>query len=204
MKSVRKGELTYQRALAHAAETFSLYGYAGTTMRELRRATGLKGGVYGHFESKEALALEAFDYAVSQLQQRALDALVGKETAYQRLQTLVDVFRRLIDEPLLPGGCPILNTAVEADDAYPELRERAQRAMDTWHRRIHQIVVEGICSGQLLPDTDPIDVATILTASLEGAIMLSKLYGDASSMHRVVTFLTSYLKSLVSNEKSLS
>src|SRR5258708_5991643 len=185
MVSQSKGEQTRQRAIARAADTFSLYGYAGTSMSELRRVTGLKGGVYSHFESKEALALEAFDYAISQLQQRAKDALVGKESAYLRLQALVNVFCSLIDEPFLPGGCPILNTAVEADDAYPVFRDRARGAMTLWHTRIYQIVAEGIQVGELHQETDPMVVATILTASLEGAIMLSKLYGDTSYMHRV-------------------
>ncbi len=202
MASQRKGEQTRQRAIARAAEAFSLYGYAGTSMSELRRVTGLKGGVYSHFDSKEALALEAFDYAIVQLQQRAKDALVGKESAYLRLQALIHVFNSLIEEPLLPGGCPILNTAVEADDAYPVFRDRARDAMASWHSRIHQIVTEGIQSGELHRETDPIGVATILTASLEGAIMLSKLYEDPSYMHRVVNHLTGYLKTLVLEEKN--
>ncbi len=200
VRPLRKGERTRQQAVARAAEIFSLRGYAGTSMVDLRRATGLKGGVYGHFASKEDLALEAFDYAVARLQGRATEALAGQEDAVGRLRAIVDVFRDLIEDPLLPGGCPILNTAVEADDAYPPLRNRARAAMDGWHARIEAIVADGVARGELRPETDLQAVATVLTATLEGAVMLSKLYDDPTHMHRAVDHLDAYLASLTNNE----
>ncbi len=200
VRPLRKGERTRQQAIARAAEVFSLHGYAGTSMAELRQATGLKGGVYGHFESKEGLALEAFDFAVGLMRARARAAQVGKEHAVERLHAVVDVFRSLIEDPLLPGGCPILNTAVEADDAYPPLRDRARGAMDGWHAHIGGIVADGVARGELRPGTDPQAVATVLTATLEGAIMLSKLYDDPTHMRRAADHLDAYLASLSINE----
>ena len=45
---------------------FNRQGYVGASMRDLIDATGLeKGGIYNHFGSKEQLALEAYDYAMS-------------------------------------------------------------------------------------------------------------------------------------------
>ena len=59
-------------------------------------------------------------------------------------RTLLDFFapvRAYLDDPSVPGGCPILNTAVEADDTYPALRERAQAAMTNWHKLIGATVL---------------------------------------------------------------
>jgi hypothetical protein len=109
---------------------------------------------------------------------------------------MVDVFCSLFDDPLLEGGCPILNTAVEADDAHPALRERAQQAMTDWHRLIGRTVKDGLERGELRPEADPRALATLVTATMEGALMLSKLYGDPAHVHRAAEYLGGYLRSL--------
>jgi len=169
-------------------------------MGQLTQVIGLeKGGIYNHFPSKEALALAAFDYAVGLMTQRFADALAGKQRAVDRLLTIVGVFQHYLDDASLPGGCPILNTAIEADDVYPVLRERAQAAMTDWHKLIGATVKVGVQRGELLQDADPRVVASVLTATLEGALMLSKLYADPVYMRRAIEHLTDYIQSLLRN-----
>ena len=61
---MRKGAATRPRIIAQAAPVFNQRGFSGCSMQDLMDATGLeKGGIYRHFESKEELAAEAFDYA---------------------------------------------------------------------------------------------------------------------------------------------
>ena len=193
-----KGERTRQMILERAADTFSTRGYFGSSMSDLLRETGLeKGGIYNHFASKEELALEAFDFSVDLVRRRFAEALDGREGALDRLLAIVAVFRSLTDAPILPGGCPVLNTAIEADDTSPILRDRARDAMTEWHRLIGGTVKRGVTSGELRPGTDPRAVATVVTATLEGAVMLSKLYHDPVYMERAAAHLTAHLHSLV-------
>ena len=192
-----KGEQTRQHIIACAADVFSMRGFFGTSMRDLTDATGIeKGGIYNHFSSKEALAIESFDYATNLIAQRFVDVLEGKEKPLERLVAIVEVFYSLIDDPVLTGGCPVLNTAVESDDTYPVLRERAQRAMTSWHKLIGREVKAGVAQGELKPDSDPYMVATVVTATLEGAIMLSKLYDDSIYIRRAVDHMVDYIRSL--------
>ncbi len=68
---MRRGEETRERIVATAAGVFNERGFAGASMADLMAATGLqKGGIYRHFESKEALALEAFDHAIARMSER--------------------------------------------------------------------------------------------------------------------------------------
>ncbi len=189
-----KGEQTREMILARAAQLFSRQGYFGSSLSDIMHETGLeKGGIYNHFASKEQLALEAFDYAVDLVGQRTRLALAGKVNAIERLQAIITVFQWLLEDPALAGGCPILNTAIEADDAQPALRDRARNAMDNWRATIHRIVQKGIARQEIRPEVDADALATLLIATLEGAIMLSKLYGDAVYMRRAVDHLTSYI-----------
>ncbi len=194
---MRKGERTRQRAIEQAAEIFNQRGYFGTSLSDLSQATGLeKGGIYNHFDSKEELALAAFDYAVEGYRQRFGAALAGKKHAVERLAAIIDVFRTFIDDPLVPGGCVVMNTAIESDDTNPVLRTRAQAAMMDWQQLIVRIVEKGVLVRELQPDIDAPALATVLIATLEGSVMLSKLYGDNAYMHRAVDYLLEYVDTL--------
>lgn len=192
-----KAQETRTRIIEQAAVLFNQQGYAGASMSDIMRVTGLqKGGIYNHFRSKDELALEAFDFVTNRIQQKFMGALKGKRHAVDRLIAILGVYEHLLDEPLLEGGCPILNTAVESDDTHPALRERAQLAMDAWRRLLQRIVTQGIKRGELHSTVDVETVSTILIATIEGAIMLSKLYGDTSYLLRALDYLKTYVQQL--------
>ncbi len=193
----KKGEKTRRRIVEKAAGVFNTKGYFGSSMTDLVREIGLeKGGIYNHFASKEELALEAFDYAVGIMRERFRAALEGKEWALERLFAIVDVLGGLAEDPPVAGGCPILNTAVESDDAHMELKDRASEAMSGWLRLIGSIIKEGVRNGELRPGTNPRETASVVVATLEGAVMLSRLYDDPAYMKRSVDHLKEHLRSL--------
>lgn len=194
---MKKGERTRRAIVEKAAGVFNTKGYSGSSMNDLVREIGLeKGGIYNHFASKEELALEAFDYAAGTMRGRFRAALEGKEGALERLFAVVDVLGSLAEDPPVAGGCPILNTAVESDSAHIELKERAREAMSGWLRLIGGLIKEGVRNGELRPDTDPRETASVVVATLEGAVMLSRLYEDPAYMKRSVDHLKEHLGSL--------
>lgn len=192
-----KAQETKIRIIEQAATLFNQQGYAGSSMSDLMRVTGLqKGGIYNHFSSKDELALAAFDFSAQRMQQQFMGALKGKRHAIDRLLAILNIYEHLLDDPPVPGGCPILNTAVESDDTHPALRERAQRAMDAWRQLIQRIVDKGIQRGELRSTIAPDTIATILIATIEGGVMLSKLYGDAVYLQRSLDHLKTYVQQL--------
>ena len=191
-----------QRIVEQAANVMRVRGYSATSMADLARETGLeKGNLYNNFASKEALALAAFEYSVALVGQRFDEALAGQERAIDRLRAIVGVFRSLADAPPLPGGDPVLNMAIESDDAYPVLLERAQVAMTNWQKLIGKAVKEGVARGELRPEVDPRELASIITSTLEGAVMMSKLFRDPIHMRWAVDHLMAYLDSLVAPQR---
>ena len=166
-------------------------------MADLVRETGLeKGGIYGHFAGKEELALAAFDHAAGLMRERLRQALQGEEGALGRLLAIVDEFGRLVEDPPVEGGCAMLNTAVEADDAHPALKERAAGAATDWLRLVGGVVKEGVRGGELDPGADPRATASVLVGTLEGALMLSRLLDDPSHMRRAVEHVRDHVRSL--------
>jgi TetR/AcrR family transcriptional regulator, transcriptional repressor for nem operon len=185
-----KGQDTKARILQQAAELFNQQGYAGSSMADVMTVTGLKkGGIYNHFESKDELALAAFDYAIATLTQRHRAVLRQHHHAVDRLVAIMAVFNTFP----VAGGCPLMNTAIEADDAHPALKARAQKAMTNWRQLLRHIVDTGIAKGELQATVDADVLATIFISTLEGSIMISKLYDDPVHLERAIAHLTTYI-----------
>ena len=122
---MRKGEQTRQEIIRKAAPIFNRRGYDGAALCDLMRATGLeKGGIYRHFSSKEALAAEAFDYAWQETLGARIHDLDTISNTIDRLKQLVANF--VERRGIIPGGCPLLNTAVDTDDGNSVLRALAR------------------------------------------------------------------------------
>lgn len=180
--------------MQQAAAVFNQQGYAGTSISDIMRATGLKkGGIYNHFANKDELALAALDFSVELVQAHYRTSLQGKRHAIVRLRALIEAFCSLMETPPVKGGCPLLNTAIDSDDTHPALRRRARQAMDTWHSLIHKIIVLGVKHQQIkqLPTVDT--MATVIIATLEGGLMMTQLYGDLAYLHHAKQHLLDYL-----------
>jgi TetR/AcrR family transcriptional regulator, transcriptional repressor for nem operon len=187
---MRNGPRTRALILARAAGLFGTRGVAGTSMSDLMVATGLqKGGIYRHFDGKEALALEALDHATARVAERFAAALEGRVHAADRLRAVIGVFGRYLEDPPVAGGCPILNAAVEADDAIPALRERAAAAMDGMRRLVLRNLRDGIARGELRAEIDAEEAATVILATMEGAVVLARLSGEPAHLERATAWL---------------
>jgi AcrR family transcriptional regulator len=160
-------------------------------------ATGLqKGGIYRHFESKQALALAAFEHAVGKMTERFAEALGRARTPLGKIRAIIAVYARIPSDPPVSGGCPILNASVEADDGDPELRAAAKRVMDELRATIRRLVRAAVRDSELGPGINAERFANVLVAQLEGAVMLSKLYGDDAPMRHTCAHLEQWLASL--------
>jgi len=178
-----KGERTRARIVATAAPLFNQRGFDGASMADLMAATGLeKGGIYRHFESKDELAFAAFDYLIEKHQERIHSFIDAQTTAVARLTALGEAIASLAERPAVKGGCPLLNTAVESDDAkgpsYAELRKRTRAGMRRLIGYARHIIEEGIASGELQPTLDAAREAELMIATMEGALMISKLFDE--------------------------
>ncbi|ACO32163.1 MULTISPECIES: TetR/AcrR family transcriptional regulator [Acidobacterium] len=171
---MNKGELTRQRIVATAAPLFNQRGFAGCSMQDVMEATGLeKGGIYRHFASKEELAAEVFEYCLAQAVKLRSDGVENIAGATDKLRYLISKF---VDEPSpLPGGCPLLNTAVDADDGNPVLRKQVRQAFQDWRKRLTGILEQGIAAGEIDHEVSARQMANTIIGTLEGALMLSRI-----------------------------
>ncbi len=192
-----KGQRTRERIVERAALLFNTRGVAGASMADISEATGLeKGGVYNHFATKEELAIAAFEYGAGVVLARIDAALASQDSALGKLRAVLDLYRGSMPA-FFAGGCPIMNTAIEADDTNPAMRRRARETFDRWRRAVEAVVEAGIASGELRATVDARAVAIVSLSSIEGGVMLATLYKSRAPLHAAVEHLDAYFATLV-------
>jgi len=190
---MRKGKQTRQEIIRKAAPIFNQRGYDGAAVSDLMRATGLeKGGIYRHFDSKQQLAAEAFDYAWRETLDARIHDLGTISNTVDRLKQLLANF--VERRGTIPGGCPLLNTAIDTDDGNSVLRERARKALHGWRSYIVAMIRAGIKAREIRPSVDAKKLATLIISSLEGAVMVYRLERNEEALRAVQAHLDSYLE----------
>ncbi len=169
-----KGEATKLMILEHAAPIFNRRGYAACSIQELMDATGLeKGGIYRHFTNKEELAAEALKFALSKSVKTRTEHLENIPNAVDKLLKAVAIF---VETPsIIPGGCALMNAAIDSDDGNERLRKIAEEAMHGWQTRLTKVVLAGMRAGEIRSGVKPRALANTIIATLEGAQMMSRL-----------------------------
>nr|WP_295864967.1 TetR/AcrR family transcriptional regulator [uncultured Chitinophaga sp.] len=194
---MNKAARTKQFIVEKTAPVFNEKGYAGTSLTDLTNATGLtKGSIYGNFVNKDEVALAAFEHNIRQVTDIIRQEKAKQETYRDKLLAYVHVYTNFLKHPFPAGGCPILNTATEADDTHPALKQRAAEAMSKWKDSVAHEITMGIRQGEFSPQTNPEQTALTIIAMIEGCIMITKLTGKIHYRNAIMQSLETLINDL--------
>jgi TetR/AcrR family transcriptional regulator, lmrAB and yxaGH operons repressor len=163
----------------NAATLFRRQGYAATGLNQILDGAGVKpGSLYHHFpQGKQQLAAAVVDTAGAGIEQ-----LLRRFLATDR--SVADIVDRWID--LLAAGlagdqrdgCPIEPIATESVNASPLVRAASARAFQGWCVAIEdRLRSEGWAAAQAQ------QVAIAVVSLIEGALILSRISGDAGALN---------------------
>ena len=173
-----KAERTRQFIVEKTAPIFNTKGYAGTSLTDMTEATGLtKGSIYGNFASKDEVALASFDHNLKKVNNIIAQEMEKETTIRGKLLVYASVYENFLKLPFPAGGCPLLNTAVEADDTHPQLKERVAAAITDWKNRVIALIKQGVENKEFKAPASPEQFALTMIAMIEGAIMIVKTTG---------------------------
>jgi TetR/AcrR family transcriptional repressor of nem operon len=175
MKELSKSERTRQFIIESTAPVFNVKGLAGTSLSDLTEATNLtKGSIYGNFEDKEAVALAAFDYNWALVKKIITEKVQACKTHKEMLLVYAGIYNSTENSLFPVGGCPLLNTTVEADDTHDVLRKKAADAILSWKKNLATIIKKGIAAKEFRADVDVNKIAFSMIALIEGAILVNR------------------------------
>ena len=176
------------------AHLFNKKGYSGTSLTDLTEATGLtKGALYGNFKNKDEIALAVFDHNVSMVREIFFGGNVSSVKAIDQLLAIPDLIKKNFSLLAAHGGCPILNTSVEADDNHPLLKKKVAQTIKAWKENIESIIVKGIAQGVIKKEIDPSKYAVLFITLIEGSLVLAKSTGDLSFLNETMDKLKQIL-----------
>lgn len=191
---MNKGERTKKYIIEQSSSLFNKNGYKSTSISEIMMATGLKkGGIYNHFENKDALAKASFSHSLNTLRDKYIEAVRSKETALEQFDAFIDVFSALLDNNLVVGGCPLMNAAIEADDSKVDFEDFIREGFSGLIKLIKGIIQNGKNQNEINKEVDTEQMAVIILSSFEGALALSRLFQDKIYLEMVIKQIKSIL-----------
>jgi TetR/AcrR family transcriptional regulator, lmrAB and yxaGH operons repressor len=163
----------------NAATLFRRQGYAATGLNQILDEADVKAGsLYHHFpQGKQQLAAAVVETAGADIEKLLRRFL----TTDRRVADVVDRWIDLLIAGLAGDhrdGCPIEPIATESVNASPLMRAASARAFRGWCAAIEERLV---ADGWSAHDAEQGGIAVI--SLIEGALILSRIAGDAAALH---------------------
>ena len=191
-----RGAETRRRILEVAAEAFADRGYAGTSLNDVLKASGVtKGGFYFHFPSKEALALATLRQKQEQWAGVVMAAVLRAPHAIEQLDAMVEALCDLHEQD--PSCRVISRLCTELGDEHPELRPQLGTQLTTWMDMVAGVIRKGQDEGDIRPEVEPAVAAEIAVESFIGLETVAEmLTGRADLRRRARDFLALWLAAI--------
>jgi TetR/AcrR family transcriptional repressor of nem operon len=169
-----RGRATRERVVAAAATLIHERGVAGTSLDDVRAATGTsKSQLYHYFADRSALVRAVVDRQVAdvlQAQFAELDAL----DSMAALQAWRDRVVALNAQVACVGGCPMGRLVSELAESDPTARAALLNGFGTWQARISAGLRSMQERGELAAGTDVDALALGLVAAAQGGLLLTQ------------------------------
>ena len=178
-----------RKMIEGAAQLLARRGLQATSFAEVLEHTGApRGSVYHHFpEGKDQMVAEAVAlagaYLVSLLDKRA------GASALAITEQFLAIWRGVLTQSGCESGCAVLAVAVATDS--PELLNQAAEVFRLWRGRLAELLEQGG-----LANKDARRFATVLIASAEGAVVMSRAEHDMEPFETVARQLLAQVRGL--------
>jgi TetR/AcrR family transcriptional repressor of nem operon len=167
---------TGRRALDIAERLVQTRGFNGFSYADIAEALGVtKASLHYHFPSKADLG----ERLIERYEAGFLDTLAGIDKAQHGAAQKLRRYAKIYADVLRANRMCLCGMLASDYATLPKpMRERVRHFFDENERWLARVLEEGRKAGQLAFKGAPIDLARMIVASLEGAMMLARSYGE--------------------------
>jgi AcrR family transcriptional regulator len=164
-----KKELSHARIVDVAARAIRRAGYRGVGVADIMREAGLThGGFYAHFDSRDALLVEAMARAGQENLASLSEAMERRmRKGGSRFRALVDTYLHDVHLEGSDNGCVIAALASEMTRQEEAVRNEARRRITAMVALVRSALPDGAATG----------AAEVVTATMVGALQLARTLG---------------------------
>lgn len=195
---MRNPEETKAIILKESANLFNTQGYKATSLSDINKATGFtKGAIYKHFKNKEDLEQQALR-GLGRTMLEILSEKTKEASDYEeKMEAVFFFFLNYLEDPPYEGGCPLINSAVESDDANPVLRQQSFGMLVNLKSLLRRLLETAKKKNQIKADTNIDQIVHVFIATLEGSMMMSKLERNNQALTTCIEFLRNVNKGIL-------
>lgn len=189
-----KAEKTKLFILETASPLYNEKGISGVSIDEVLEATKLtKGCIYGHFNGKDDLSEQVIEFSLKKMSQKLAGIVSQGKTPKEKIFLYLDFHKNPIDT-YIAGGCPIFNTAVEADDHFPAIKKKVATVLETGLLGLSTILKDGIANGEFSKELNAEVFAFKILSAVEGGIVVSRTIDNKKLMIELIKDLKKELE----------
>lgn len=175
-----KGERSRRRLIDATAALLRKQGFHGTGLAEIVQTSGApRGSLYFYFPGgKEELACAALAESGAALRQLLGEVIDAAGDPASAVFAVCQHLGAALAASGWEAGCPLATVALEASAASPLVRETCATHFSAWIELISsRLERAGLAAAEAQ------ELATFALASLEGALLLSKVHRDPAPLH---------------------
>ena len=193
-----KGSRTRRKIIENSLQLFSVKGYYNTSVSDILDATGLtKGGLYGHFASKEDIWYAVYDEAVSIWKGLVFRGIRNGSDPLERIEKFIE--NDLLDylgADVFEGGCFFLNMLVELSGQSASMSRQILRGFVRLSALLRSWLQEAAQEDLLKESLDLKETANFIIISLNGAAALYISSRDRSILDQTIRQLRFFIQQL--------
>ena len=194
----RKGAQTRQFIVDKSLQLFSVKGYFNTSISDILEATDLtKGGLYGHFRSKEDIWYEVYDEAVKIWREIVFTGIREIPDPMERIEKVIENdLIKYIGGDVFAGGCFFLNSLVELTGQSNAMSTHVLRGYVKFSKLFRIWFNEADEKGVLKDRLDFMEISNFIVISLNGAAAMYISIRDQSILTQTISQLRFYINQL--------
>ena len=201
MKSIMlatKGTQTRRNIIENSLQLFSVKGYYNTSVSDILDATGLtKGGLYGHFASKEDIWYAVYDEAVRIWKGIVFNGIRNDSDPLKRIEKFIENdMNDYLGADVFAGGCFFLNMLVELSGQSVPMSKQILRGFVKLSGLLRSWLEEADQKSILQENLDLKEIANFIIISLNGAAALYISSRDRSILEHTIRQLRLYISQL--------
>jgi AcrR family transcriptional regulator len=194
--TTQQGRATRERIVRAAARLIGEHGASGTSLDQVRAASGAsQSQLYHYFGDKHGLVQAVVEHQAAAVIESERQIL-GAVRDWDDLERWAAAIVAGIEQRHSRGGCPIGTLAASLADTDETARQRLEKAFRDWGEAIGAALTRLRDNGLLPRDADLPALTTATLASLQGGLLLSKTARDSQPLRIALHAAISYLKHL--------
>jgi TetR/AcrR family transcriptional regulator, transcriptional repressor for nem operon len=194
----KKGSITRQNIIIQTLQLFSVKGYFNTSLNDIIQAANLtKGGLYGHFDSKDDIWQATYEEAVKIWRNIVLkDARSISDPIIRIQKTLENELKLYLGGNVFEGGCFFLNMLVELSGQSNSKSNQLMNGMLGFSELLKKWLIEAEEKHMLKPEVKIDEISSFLLIALSGCAALYAASKDLSIVNTTVSQCINHIEQL--------